>query len=257
MSHPSDDDPVLKPGDLLAWRRAHGQLREFPAPHTVILTPQKSLADDVLRRHSTRQVTGFLGQFHLLKRTNGRVALSTGFGIGAPVVAGLADEFAALGVRQFVLVGLAGGIRPELTTGSIILSSSAIRGEGVSGHYLPPERTVDTSERITRGISNVLMSHNHVHTTGITWTTDAPFRERRRDVLDHQKQGVLAVDMEAAALLAVARSLNQEAAAVFAIADRLSDGYWRMARDLRPAHRGLSILFDAVLEYLEKKSDLR
>ena len=250
---PSDSDPILTPSTLLAYRRAHGQLPDFPAPRAVIFAPQKSLADYVLRRHATKRVKGFLGEFYLLKRTNGQIALSTGFGIGAPVVAGLSDEFAALGVRQFVLIGMAGGLQPALTTGSLVMSTHAIRGEGVSKHYLPPSPVVKSSEGLVHGVGSILTKQNHPHALGITWTTDAPFRELRKDVLEHQKQGVLAVDMEAAAMLAVAKSMNLAAVAMFSIADQLSGGGWRMAGDLRPAQKGLAILFDVTFEYLTQR----
>lgn len=246
----SDSDPILTPSALLAYRRANGQLPDFPAPHAVIFSPQKSLAEYILRRYSTKRIKGFLGEFYLLKRTNGRIAVSTGFGIGAPVVAGLTDEFAALGVKQFVLIGMAGGLQPELNTGSLVVSMSAIRGEGVSLHYLPPHETIEPSPGMLQGISQILNRQNHPHSLGTTWTTDAPFREVRKDVLEHQKQGVLAVDMEAAAMLAVARSLNLSAVAMFSIADQLSGGEWRMAGDLRPAQKGLAVLFEAAFEYL-------
>ena len=246
----ADSDPVLKPSDLLAYRRANGQLPDFPSPRAVIFVPQKSLADHVLRHHSAKRINGFLGDFYLLKRTTGQVALSTGFGIGAPVIGGLTDEFAALGVKQFVLIGMAGGLQPELTTGSLVISTSAIRGEGVSQHYLPPHPTVDSSAEMVRGLRDILTKHNQPHVLGTTWTTDAPFRELRKDVLGYQSEGVLAVDMEAAAMLAVARSLNLSALAMFSIADQLAGGKWHMANDLRPAQIGLTILFDAVFEYL-------
>ena len=250
MNYSADDEPVLKPSELLAWRRANGQLPDFPVPEAVIFAPQRSLANYVLRRHSTRQVKGFMGEFHLLKRTNGKMALSTGFGIGAPVVAGLADEFAALGVRQFILIGLAGGIQPELAAGNLVLSTGAIRGEGTSSHYLPASSQVESSAELTRSIHEILKNQNFPYALGLTWTTDAPFRERRKDVLEYQKQGVLAVDMEAAALLAVARSMDLCAAAAFSISDQLSGGHWRMASNLGTAQRGLAILFDAIYEYL-------
>ena len=244
------NDPVLKPSELLAYRRANGQLPDFPAPRAVIFAPQKSLVDYVLRRHSAKRIKGFLGEFYLFKRTNGQIALSTGFGIGAPVIAGLTDEFAALGVQQFVLIGMAGGLQPDLKTGSLVISTNAIRGEGVSQHYLPPHPTVAASAELVRGVSQALAKHKHSHTSGVTWTTDAPFREIRKDVLEHQSHGVLAVDMEAAALLSVARSMDLSAVAAFSIADQLSDGHWRMAKDLRPAQTGLAVLFDAILLYL-------
>jgi uridine phosphorylase len=253
MTQPNDNDPILTPSALIAYRRANGQLPDFPAPRAVIFAPQKSLADYILRRHSTKRIKGFLGEFHLLKRTNGQIALSTGFGIGAPVIAGLTDEFAALGVKQFILIGMAGGLQPGLGTGSLVVSTNAIRAEGVSRHYLPSSPTVESSSAMVHGITQILTGKNHPHSLGTTWTTDAPFRELRKDVLEHQRQGVLAVDMEAAAMLAVARSLNLSAAAMFSVADQISDGEWRMADDLRPAQKGLSILFDAAFEFLTQR----
>lgn len=250
MTRPSDDDPVLKPSELLAYRRANGQLPDFPPPRAVIFALQKSLADYALRQYATKYIKGFLGEFHLLKRTNGQIAISTGFGIGAPVIAGLSDEFAALGVQQFALIGMAGGLQPQLTTGSLVIATNAIRGEGVSQHYLPPHPIVESSLEMVQGISQILTKQNHEHSLGSTWTTDAPFRELRRAVLEHQGQGVLGVDMEAAGMLSVARSLNRSAVALFSIADQLSGGEWRMAKDLRPAQKSLSILFDASFEYL-------
>lgn len=250
----TSSDPILTPSALLAYRRANGQLPDFPAPRAVIFAPQISLADYVLRKHSVKRIKGFLGEFYLLKRTNGQIAFSTNFGIGSPVIGGLTDEFAALGVKQFVLVGMAGGLQPELTTGSLVISSSAIRGEGVSQHYLPADRTVDSSPELIQGVSQILAKQDHPHRLGVTWTTDAPFRELRENVLAHQQQGVLAVDMEAAAMLAVAKANRLSGAALFAIADQLSGGEWRMARELNPAHKGLSILFEAVFAYLTEPS---
>jgi uridine phosphorylase len=246
----SDDVPILKPSDLIAHLRASGQLPDFPRPHTIIFAPQKSLADYVLHRHSVKQIKGFLGEFYLLKRTNGQIALSTGFGIGAPAIASLTDEFAALGVTQFALIGLAGGLQPELTAGSLVVAAGAIRGEGVSRHYLPPGSTVEASAEMVGGISQILAGKNRPHTTGLTWTTDAPFRELKREVLEYQRHGILTVEMEAAGLLAVAKAHRLPAAAMFSIADQLSGGEWRMADDFKPAQKGLFVLFEAAFEYL-------
>ena len=244
-----NDEPILKASEFIAYKRAHGQLDDFPAPQAVLFLPQASLAKYVLRRHSSRRVKGFLGGFHVLKRTDGQIAVSTDFGVGAPAIAGLTDEFAALGVKQFALIGLAGGLQRDLSAGSLVISNRAIRGEGVSRHYLPSNSTVDSSENLVHGLSELLTKQNHNFSVGTTWTTDAPFREIRRDVVEYQRQGVLAVDMEAAALLSVAASLNLSAIAAFSIADLLSDGVWRTSHNLRPAQTGLTLLFDAVYEY--------
>ena len=258
MESPNENEPVFTARELLAYRRAAGTLSEFPSPRAVIFAPQKSLASYVLRKHATKQIKGFLGEFYVLKRTQGEIAISTGFGIGAPVVAGLADEFAALGVKQFALIGMAGALQPDLKTGSLVISIGAIRGEGVSRHYLPPADSsshfaahhVESSKEMAEGVSHILTKQNCPHSSGLTWTTDAPFRELRKDVLSYQNQGVLAVDMEAAALLAVAKANGLPALAAFSIADTLANGAWSMSSDLRPAQLGLTTLFESVLEYL-------
>ncbi len=247
----TDNDPLLTPNELLAYRRATGALQDFPPPETVIFAPQKSLADYVLRKYAARKIKGFPGEFHLLKKSGGRIGLSTGFGVGAPVVAGLTDEFAALGVRQFVLVGMAGGLQENLSAGSMILSTGAIRGEGVTRHYLPPAEIVEASETLIRKIGTTLSEKNIPFEKGLTWTTDAPFRELRRDVLAYQRRGILAVDMEAAAMLGVAKSYGLAACALFSIADMLVGGGWRMSTDLRPAQSSLAALFDAVHDALQ------
>lgn len=246
----SDNEPVLTSLKLLAYQRSIGHLPDFSRPHTVIFVPQKSLADYALRRLVARRIKGFLGDFYLLKRTDGKIALSTGFGIGAPVVAALTDQFAALGVKQFALIGMAGALQPELNPGSLLICNNAIRGEGVSHHYLPPGLTVDVSEEMAQGLSQILNKRNQAHSIGTVWTTDAPFRELRKTVLEYQRAGVLAVEMEAASLLSVARSQKLPAIAMFSISDQLSGGQWKAAKGLHPVQKGLEILFDALIEFL-------
>jgi len=244
------NQPVFTAADLIAHQRARGLLPDIASPESVILTFQRELMDYAVHKYRTKRFKLFGGELYLFKGTDNRIGLIGGFGAGSPAMAAVVDQLAAFGVRRFVAIGLAGSLQPDLNTGSLVISTSAIRGEGVSQHYLSPYPTVDSSEEMVRGLSEILTKHNQHHILGTTWTTDAPFRELRKIVLEHQRAGVLAVDMEAAALLSVARSMNLSAVAAFSIADQLADGHWKMSNDLRPAQKGLTILFDAVFEYL-------
>lgn len=246
----SSTEPVFSAADLLAYKRERGILPNITPPRTVIFTFQKSLIDYVTRHHPTKKVGGFYGELFLLKRAEGRVALAGNFGIGAPVTAALADELAAFGVRQFAAIGLAGGLGQNLKPGDLVIGERALRGEGTSAHYLPPGQWAEADVAMAQGWGRALTRRGQTHTLGATWTTDAPFRESRRAVLEYRRNGIVAVDMEAAALLAVGQALGLPAAAAFSIADTLIDGRWRLSNDPRPAQKGLEILFESLLDFL-------
>ena len=244
------DQPILAAADLLAHRRQQRTAPAFPPPEAVILAYQRQLVEYAARRHAVRKVNGFYGDLYLFKRIGGRVALAGNFGIGAPVTAVLVEDLAAFGARRFVALGLAGGLQPELRPGDLVLCEHAIRDEGTSHHYLPPAPEVEADAEITRGIGGRLAARGESFVTGASWTTDAPYRELRRDVIAHQRAGVKTVEMEAATLFAVGQALRLPAGAAFAVADTLAGVRWRFEANLRRAYRGLEILFEATLEYL-------
>ena len=79
-----------------------------------------------------------------------------------------------------------------------------IRDEGTSHHYLPPGDEVARRSRPRPVARRDAGARGCPVRVGPTWSTDAPYRETREDVLQLAGEGVLAVDMELAALLAVA-----------------------------------------------------
>ena len=62
---------------------------------------------------------------------------------------------------------------------------------------------------------------------GAVWTTDAIYRETRREVLAHQQKGILAVEMEISALYAVALYRRVDLAGILVVSDELSSSNWR------------------------------
>ncbi|MFN3492368.1 MAG: hypothetical protein ACK40V_09135, partial [Anaerolineales bacterium] len=119
-------------------------------------------------------------------------------------------------------------------------------------NYLTENEIVKSDARLLEGLSQSLRANNHPHSIGVTWTTDAPFRETKSQVSAYQNRGILAVDMEAAAVLAVAESNSRSGLAAFSISDSLADGKWSMSKDLMPAQNGLFILFESLMDFLSK-----
>jgi uridine phosphorylase len=244
----SPDRPIFTAADLLAHKRARGLLPESAPPETVIIVLQRTLLDYVRRRYSVIRLRGFNGEMFGLKKMSGRVAVCGNLGLGSPVVAATADELAAWGVKRFLLIGLAGGLQSDLQAGDLVLANRAWRGEGTSGHYLSPSQWAEAAPHCVADWAAALGRRGKAVRVGDSWTTDAPFREMLSLVIEKQTQGVLTVEMEAAALLAVAQATGAQAAAAFVVADTLAEGRWRLTPNEDRLAVGLRILFEAALE---------
>jgi purine-nucleoside phosphorylase len=243
----NNKSPVFTAEDYLTYLRSIGRVPDFEIPKSIILYYQSELVKYVNQNHRSRKIKLFGSELILLKKSDYKIGMYGGFGVGAPATATIVDLFCALGVEHFFIVGMAGALQPDLQTGSLILSTGALREEGVSGHYLPEAAFVASSSTLVERLSAQLNSKKHIHHKGITWTTDTPFREMQSDVLKHQSNGVLAVDMETAAMLAVAEANHKSGFAAFSITDSLADGKWVMPKDLSLARQGLFTLFEGIL----------
>ena len=84
---------------------------------------------------------------------------------------------------------------------------------------------------------------------------DTPYRETVREVRRWRREGLLTVDMEAAALFSVARFRRASAASVFVISDQLDESGWRPR--FHEVREGLIAAFEAVLKGLSKPGSRR
>lgn len=244
------DSPVFTASDYLAHLQSIGQIPDFVAPKSIILYYQKDLLNFALRKYSTKRVKIFGSDLYLLKKQKDGIGVFGGFGVGSPATASIVDLFCALGVEQFFIIGMAGALQPNLQVGDLVLSSRAICGEGVSRFYVPENEIVESNTSLVSGFSQVLTAKNHIHSIGTTWTTDAPFREMKSVVGVYQNRGMLAVDMEAAAMLAVAEANHKSGLAAFSITDSISNGSWVMPKDLSPAKKGLFVLLESLVDFI-------
>ena len=124
--------------------------------------------------------------------------------VGAPLAAGLFEEVIARGGRKFIACGGAGVLDSTINSGEIIVPISAVRDEGTSYHYLPPGREAHPSLEAVDAITQILERHKCHYLKAKTWTTDGFYRETPNRVARRRKEGCLTVEMEAAALFAVA-----------------------------------------------------
>ncbi len=243
--------PLLTAEKMIEFRRQQGGLGDLPAPRGAVLCLYKGVMRRFSWKHPSRRVSGFLGDVYLLKRSSGRVGVLGNFGIGAPAITGIAEEMMAWGVKNLVILSLAGGLQSDLEPGSVVVCDRAIRDEGTSYHYLPPARDVQASSQLVSRLSTMLEDRGIRSTTGAVWSTDAPYRETREEAELFRREGVKAVDMESAGLFAAAQVRGREAASVFVIGDSLAGPRWSAPPDMRMLHVRLKRLLDLIIMVLE------
>ena len=147
-------------------------------------------------------------------------------GVGAPLAAGLLEEVIALGCRKLIACGGAGVLDREIATGHLVVPTSAVRDEGTSYHYLPPSREVAPSAVAVAAIEGVLRRRGVPYVTAKTWTTDAVYRETRSRMALRREEGCVTVEMEAAALFAVAQFRGIDLAQILYGGDNLDADEW-------------------------------
>lgn len=147
-------------------------------------------------------------------------------GIGAALSASLLEEVIAFGCRKFIACGGCGVLQKEVATGHLLVISAALRDEGVSYHYLPPAREVVANPQATKALVDLLTRRGIPHLVGKTWTTAAPYRETRAKIRKRKEEGCLAVEMEAAGMMAVAQYRNLPFGQMLYAGDDLSGPEW-------------------------------
>jgi len=146
--------------------------------------------------------------------------------VGSALAGGLLDELIALGVRKIIVVGGAGVLDRGIAFGHVVVPTSAIRDEGTSYHYLPPSREVAPSRRALAAILRVLARDGVPFVKGKTWTTDGFYRETHAKVKMRRAEGCVTVEMEAAALFAVARFRGAHLGQMLYGGDDVSGATW-------------------------------
>lgn len=156
----------------------------------------------------------------------GSVALA-GPMMGAPYAVAILETLIAWGARRIVFAGWCGAIDLSLEIGDLIVPAMALSGEGTSRYYFNQDKApYPASLRLTEQLTTAVSNGASVH-SGTVWTTDAIYRETEDIISRLQQRGVLAVEMELAALFAVAKFRRVDLAGVLTVSDHLGDSTWR------------------------------
>ena len=227
MSWPfATSEPFITPARVTEFqRRRHGlSPEEWKLPPTLVATFQKEAYRRLLERagiDTQSSVERTIGEVDGMPCALARIS------IGAPAAALLLEDSVARGVRNVLVVGSAGSLQRGLPIGSTVIVTGAEREDGTSHHYLPAGEIVSADPQLTASLAECSAARGAEPVQGRSWTIDAPYRETVDAIRRHREGGVFVVEMEAAAIFAVARVRDVRAALIVAVSDELFGDQWK------------------------------
>ncbi len=123
------------------------------------------------------------------------------FGMGSPAAATVMDLLSAIKPKAVLFLGKCGGLKKKNKVGDLILPIAAIRGDGTSNDYFPPEVPALPAFALQKAISTTIREHKRDYWTGTVYTTNRRVWEHDDAFKSYlRKIRVMAIDMETATI---------------------------------------------------------
>ena len=208
---------VFRPEHLLREARRQRGLPEPGVPDICVLDPDGDLVRHIRRIGRVLPSPSWAcyhTELYELRLPDGTVVGVVGNAVGAPFAVLVAEQMFASGCRFLISITSAGRVADLGEPPCVVIIDRALRDEGTSHHYLSPsvgdfvaapdhillaKIEAEVRDAFPPGCGTII--HR-----GASWTTDAPYRETEAAIAAARAQGVLAVEMEAAALYAFGTS---------------------------------------------------
>ncbi|MDX1904043.1 MAG: AMP nucleosidase [Thermonemataceae bacterium] len=126
------------------------------------------------------------------------------FGMGSAMAATVMDLLVAVMPKAVLFLGKCGGLKRKTEIGDMVLPIAAIRGEGTSAEYMPPEVPSLPSFRLMRSVSSMIKKHELDYWTGTVYTTNRRVWEHDEEFKEYLRTiRAAAIDMETATIFTV------------------------------------------------------
>lgn len=248
-----EDEAIIRADDFLRYFKDLRQVGEIEVGQVAICWHNFKLFEAMNSKTRSQPLPSWVlyreGEYPHVLECDGRRIWNVYLGVGASPAAMRLEVLIAAGVKYFIISGSAGGLCDNLSIGDFVIARDAIRDEGVSYHYLGPEApTVPGSATVLAALQKACDHYSVTPLSGTTWTTDALFRETVPKVRKYKDEGVLTVEMEAAALYAVSQVRRVEAGCLFHVTDCIGDLVWAPGFHRNAVEESKEKAFDIVLE---------
>jgi uridine phosphorylase len=197
---------TFTPENLLREARRQKGIKAAHVPAVCVLDPDGDIVQQ-LKNSGRANLDSNWACYHtkLYRFSEGGIELGIiGRAVGAPFAVLIAEELFASGCKLLISMTSAGQLAPHRPPPYFILIAKALRDEGTSYHYVSPAEFSHANVSLIALLEGAFSDLQVPIERGPTWTTDAPFRETAETIAAMQARGLLAVEMESAALYAFA-----------------------------------------------------
>ncbi|TZF84027.1 AMP nucleosidase [Pedobacter sp. BS3] len=143
------------------------------------------------------------------------------FGMGSPLAATMMDLLSAIKPKAVLFLGKCGGLKKKNSIGDLILPIAAIRGEGTSNDYFPPEVPALPAFALQKAISTTIRDYQRDYWTGTVYTTNRRVWEHDKNFKKYLKTlRAMAIDMETATIFSTGFANKIPTGALLLISDQ-------------------------------------
>jgi len=219
-----DRPSVFTPVNLLREARRQKGLAAGDVPPVCVLDPDGNIVDHLRRtRQATRCEVWPCYHTRLYAFSLGNTPCGIiGRAVGGAFAVLLAEQLFAAGCRLLLSMTSAGQIHAVREPPYFVLIDRALRDEGASYHYLAPSPFARLSPQLAQVLSQDLDRFPEPLLLGAAWTTDAPYRETDEAIAEARREGILAVEMEAASLYAFAEARRRPVVCFAHVTNRMA-----------------------------------
>jgi len=191
-----------------------------PPPKSCILCPSDFIIKHLNKNNNLEEDLKIIKPLY---RLNNEIGIYTGFiGFGSPMWAWVLEQLIAYGIKNFIYIGFFGRVNQKIPKHKLIIVEKALRDEGLSFHYVKSSKWAYPDKDLTRG----LLSEKGTISSNL-WTTDAMFKQTRKEITHANRNNIVGFDMETSALFCVAKARKCKIASIQIESDSFINNRWK------------------------------
>jgi uridine phosphorylase len=220
MQHLSEP-AILSPEMIVDWKRKRGVYNFTTLPGKAIIGLTHHIFSQQLPFFPKR-IKGIAGTHF----THDSYVYCSSFGSGASALVTLMEELRALGVREFIFIGLCASLSENIASGEAFYVERALSANGITSTYVAEKMIVPYDEQYIKSLAE------HLNLKGnICVSTDSPFRETPSFIMKAKNEGCNLIEMECAAAYAFSHFYKLKVACLLVVADQM-EPIWTAPSDM-------------------------